>query len=106
MDSKRILRALSEIIPHFFVPMVLHFVTDGTDDDPVGEEEEDAAETKMNTISKWNQPLNIIPDHQLEQFKINYKSWKVALWQSESRSTNDRFEILLSLLINQGWCAP
>ena len=97
MDSKRILRAISEIIPHFFVSMVLNYEP-GPDCAQAGDEPE---LQRLKTISKWNQPENIIADCDREKFKENLKSWSTETFESLD-SKNDRFNILFSLLTNQG----
>ena len=96
VDSKRILRALSEIIPHFFVAMVLNLKNKDDNEDV-----NCVLELNSTSISKWNQVDQILTIDQRSNFMKRLNIWRNIDWK-ENKDGNERFDILFSLFINQG----
>ena len=93
-DNKRLIRAVMEIIPHFYINLVLSLQNDNdniTLSDII----------EVDHVSKWNQIVNILDD---ERF-IEYKQ-KLTLFNSietwEGVELGERFDIINSLLTKQG----
>ena len=93
-DNKRLIRAVMEIIPHFYINLVLSLQNDN-DNTTLSDIIE------VEHVSKWNQIVNILDD---ERF-IEYKQ-KLTLFNSietwEGIELGERFDIINSLLTKQG----
>ena len=94
MDCKRILRAISEVIPHFFVAMVLELAETCPENS-----DENSKMDHFSSLSKWNQPLSILPGNLSCKFYRGLSRWKSLEWPVAEIS--ERFEVLIALLLHQ-----
>ena len=94
MDCKRILRAISEVIPHFFVAMVLELAETCPENS-----DENSKIDRFSSLSKWNQPLSILPGDLSCKFYRGLSRWESLEWPVAEIS--ERFEVLLALLLHQ-----
>ena len=89
-----ILRALTEVIPHFFVNMVLSLENS---DEIVIKSEESNPFPEVPYLSKWNQINNIVGEDEALRYAEKYDLLLTMNWE-EPEQFGERFNIIQSFL--------
>ena len=95
-DNKRLIRAVMELIPHFYINLVLSLDDDGND------ELSDIIEVEH--VSKWNQIASILDDGRFVEYRRKLTRFSnIDNWEAIGEGAfGERFDIINSLLTKQG----